>query len=61
LGNYLLDDKLDTTFLACCFKEEKPIPIQLKMAVRFFEAYVPVQASNSGKIRYYKDVYKLLQ
>jgi murein L,D-transpeptidase YcbB/YkuD len=60
VGNYLLDNKPDTTFLQSGFKEQKPVPIQLKMPVPVFVVYLPVETSNSGKIRYYKDVYKLL-
>jgi murein L,D-transpeptidase YcbB/YkuD len=61
LGNRLLNNTLDTTFLQSCFKEQKPIPIQLEEPVPVFVVYMPVEASNSGKISYYKDVYKLLK
>jgi murein L,D-transpeptidase YcbB/YkuD len=61
LGNRLLNNTLDTTFLQSCFKEQKPIPIQLEKPVPVFVVYMPVEASNSGSISYYKDVYKLLK
>jgi murein L,D-transpeptidase YcbB/YkuD len=60
LGNRLLNNTLDTTFLLSCFKEQKPIPLKLDQPVPVFVVYMPVETSTSGKIRYYKDVYKLM-
>jgi murein L,D-transpeptidase YcbB/YkuD len=61
LGNRLLAGKLDTTFLQSCFKEQKPIPVLLQKPVPVFVVYMPVTADAKGKIRYYKDVYKLMK
>jgi murein L,D-transpeptidase YcbB/YkuD len=61
LGNHLLNNKLDTTFLQSCFREQKPIPVKLDQSVPVFVIYMPTEAIGSGKVRYYKDVYKLLK
>ncbi|MBL0272912.1 MAG: L,D-transpeptidase family protein [Chitinophagaceae bacterium] len=61
LGNLLLAGKLDTTFLQSCFKEQKPIPVLLEKPVPVFAVYMPAVADTSGKIRYYRDVYKLIR
>ncbi len=61
LGNHLLNNKLDTAFLQSCFEKQKPIPVNLDQPVPVFVVYMPVEAGNSGKIRYYKDVYELLK
>lgn len=61
LGNRLLVNQLDTTFLQSCFKEQKPIPIILENIVPVFVVYMPVETLPSGSVCYYKDVYKLLK
>jgi L,D-transpeptidase YcbB len=61
LGNRLLKEKLDTNFLKACFKEQKPIPVQLKKPLPVFVVYMTVAANANGKLNYYKDVYKLLR
>ena len=61
LGNHILHEKLDTTFLQSCFKEQKPIPVQLDSPVPVFVVYMMAEADPSGKIRYYKDIYNLLK
>jgi len=61
LGNHLLANRLDTTFLQSCFKEQKPIPLLLEKPVPVFVVYMPAVADTSGKVRYYKDVYKLIK
>jgi L,D-transpeptidase YcbB len=61
LGNRLLSGKLDTAFLQSCFKEQKPVPVQVKKPVPVFVVYMPVSADEKGKLYYYKDVYKLMK
>jgi L,D-transpeptidase YcbB len=61
LGNYLLNGKLDTTYLQSCFKEQKPIPVFLEKPVPVFAVYMPAVADSKGRVRYYKDVYKLIK
>ncbi len=61
LGNKLLENKLDTSYLQSCFKEQKPKFIQLIKPVPVFSVYMQAVAGLHGKIRYYKDVYKLAQ
>jgi murein L,D-transpeptidase YcbB/YkuD len=61
LGNHLLHNKLDTTFLQACYKYQKPVPVNLDQPVPVFVVYMPADASNTGTIRYYKDVYRILK
>ena len=61
LGNRLLNGKLDTTFLKSCFKKQKPIPILLEKPVPVFVVYMPAMADANNRVRYYKDVYKLIK
>jgi len=60
LGNRLLAGKLDTNFLRSCFKEQKPVPVVLGEPVPVFSVYMPAMVDAGGKIRYYKDIYKLI-
>jgi L,D-transpeptidase YcbB len=60
LGNRLLAGKLDTTFLQSCFKEQKPVPVLLEKPVPVFVVYMLAETDAKEKVRYYKDVYKLM-
>ncbi|MBX2907379.1 MAG: L,D-transpeptidase family protein [Taibaiella sp.] len=60
LGNALLDNKLDTAFLAACFKNEKPQELKLERPVPVFVIY-NTAVVNNGEISYYKDVYHLVR
>jgi len=60
LGNKFLAGKLDTVYLQSCFKEMKPKFIDLEKPVPVFSVYMPVSVDAAGKIRYMKDIYKLL-
>jgi len=61
LGSYLLHEKLDTTFLQSCFKDLKPIPLSIGENIPVFVVYMTVETDSTNKVRYYKDVYKLLK
>ena len=61
LGNYLLNNKLDTAFLRECIKGEQPITIPLKSPVPVFAIYQTAQINDSGQVKYYPDIYHLLQ
>ncbi len=61
LGNRLLNGKLDTTFLKSCFMEQKPVPVLLEKPVPVFVVYMPATADGNSRVRYYKDVYKLIK
>jgi L,D-transpeptidase YcbB len=61
LGNHILHERLDTTFLQSCFKEQKPIPVLLDNPIPVFVVYMMAEADPAGKIRYYPDIYKLLK
>jgi L,D-transpeptidase YcbB len=59
LGNYLLNNKLDTTFLQACFKGEEPRAIQLEKPVPVFVVYLTAALADNIVVNYYRDVYHL--
>ena len=60
LGNYLLNNRLDTAFLQACIKGEKPITLQLEKPVPVFVVYLTAELTDNGVVNYYRDVYHLL-
>lgn len=60
LANYLLQKPLDTAFLQSCIKNQKPVNISLPNPVRVFVVYMLAETDHTGKVNYYKDVYRLL-
>ena len=61
LGNHLLHERLDTSFLQSCFKEQKPIPLLLEDPVPVFVVYMMAETDPAGNVRYYKDIYNLIK
>ena len=61
LGNLLLENKLDTTFLQSCYKSQLPVELNLKNPVPVFVIYVLADADAADRIKFYKDVYGLLK
>lgn len=59
LGNYLLNNKLDTVFLEECLKNEKPVTIPLENPIPVFVVYLTADINDSNKINYFEDVYHL--
>ncbi|MDP4259565.1 MAG: L,D-transpeptidase family protein [Bacteroidota bacterium] len=59
LGLQLVHDKLDTTLLRACVKDQRPFSLSLDKAVPVFVVYLRAEADTSGKINFYKDVYHL--
>lgn len=59
LGNHLLKNRLDTSFLLACMKDEKPIAIQLEQPVPVFVVYMLAEPGDNGAVMYYDDVYRL--
>ena len=62
LAKYLLDDKFtaaDSVYVSQCLKGEKPkdIPVTKKIAAVVY--YLTADVSQSGELRFYKDVYNL--
>lgn len=60
LANYLLQKPLDTAFLQSCIKNQKPVIVPFPNPVRVFVVYMLAEADDTGKVNYYKDVYRLL-
>lgn len=60
LGNALLNNKLDTAFLAACFKNEQPQALPLDHPIPVFVIYATA-AIKEGTIVYYKDIYRLFR
>ncbi len=59
LGNYLLNNKLDTTFLQACFKGKEPTAVQLEKIVPVFVVYLTAELADGIAVNYYHDVYHL--
>ncbi len=59
LGNKLLAGKLDTAYLQSCFRDKRPEFIKLVQHVPVFSVYMQAVGSTSGKVFYYRDIYKL--
>lgn len=60
LGNALLNNKLDTAFLAACYKNEDPQEIKLAAPVPVFVVYMTAEVQTDS-IRYHKDIYRLFR
>lgn len=60
LADYLLKKPLDTAFLQSCIKNQKPVNLSLPNPVRVFVVYMLAEADDTGRVIYYKDVYRLL-
>ena len=60
LGNYLLDNKIDSNFLKSCLKGQEPVINTLEKKAPVFVVYMTAEA-NSGKVVYHKDVYGLFK
>ena len=61
LGNLLLNNRLDTTFLQSCYKEQLPVPVDLLKPIPVFVIYSMVETDSIDRVKYYKDVYGLLK
>ncbi|HLZ86923.1 MAG TPA: L,D-transpeptidase family protein, partial [Puia sp.] len=59
LGNLLLDHRLDTAFLAACFKDQRPSPVPLAKPVPVFVVYLTALPDSTGRIIWLKDIYHL--
>jgi murein L,D-transpeptidase YcbB/YkuD len=60
LANALLQDKIDSTFLASCLKDQKPVPLNLDKPVPVFVVYVTAETDARNRVIFYKDIYSLL-
>jgi murein L,D-transpeptidase YcbB/YkuD len=61
LARLILNDKLDTTFLQSCLKDQKPVPVNVKVKVPVFIVYMPVEVDSNNSVVYYKDVYDFIR
>jgi hypothetical protein len=59
LGRSLLENRLDTTYLLSCFRDQKPVPIAIGKPVPVFVVYQTVGVDPAGKLAWYKDIYQL--
>ena len=59
LGNYLLNNKLDTAFLQSCIKGEMPVTLELEKPVPVFVLYLTAY-ENHNTVYYFNDVYHLV-
>ncbi len=61
LGNLLLNNKLDTTYLQSCIKGEKPVELKLDRPIPVFVVYLPAGIDEAGAVGYYNDPYLLFR
>ena len=59
LGNFLLENKLDTVFLKACVKGVQPMTVQLGRSVPVFVVYLTAEANDGDGVSYYDDIYHL--
>lgn len=61
LGNLLLNNRLDTTFLQSCYKEQLPVPVDLLKPIPVFVIYSMAETDSIDRVKFYKDIYGLLK
>ncbi|MBZ4191631.1 L,D-transpeptidase family protein [Niabella beijingensis] len=60
LANEILEDKLDEGFLKASIKGQQPIAKKVAEPVPVFVLYMTAEATASGAVKYFPDVYGLL-
>ena len=60
LANYILPKKIESKFLEDCLKGQVPVTLSLAYAVPVFIVYQTATADLNNQVKYYKDVYGLL-
>jgi murein L,D-transpeptidase YcbB/YkuD len=60
LGNMLVNNKLDTSYLTSCLKEQVPVTITLENKIPVFVVYDLVSIQVDSTLCYTKDTYNLL-
>lgn len=58
MANYLLDNKVDSSFLKACIKGQKPVTIALQQPVPVFVTY-NLAVAGDDSVSYYGDIYGL--
>jgi murein L,D-transpeptidase YcbB/YkuD len=61
LANHLLNNKIDSTFLTACLKNQVPVPINLDKLVPVFVTYQTTVTNDKGGVTFCRDVYGLLK
>jgi L,D-transpeptidase YcbB len=61
LARYFLHDRLDTTLLLSCLRNQQPTVLKLEEKVPVFVIYTCIYFGAGDKLLYYKDVYDLLK
>jgi murein L,D-transpeptidase YcbB/YkuD len=61
LGNALLQNKIDSNYLAACYSNQQPMPVALDNPVPVFVIYSTAHAGKDGTVQYAKDVYSLFR
>jgi len=59
LGMQLLDNKLDTSYLRQCLRDQRPVPVLLDKPVPVFVVYLTAGVGADGRVAWYRDVYRL--
>ncbi|MFI5151861.1 MAG: L,D-transpeptidase family protein [Chitinophagales bacterium] len=61
LANFILRNRIDPTFLESCLKNQSPVNMQLDQPVPVFVVYMLAGTDETGKVSYFRDVYRLLK
>ena len=61
LAQSIIPGKVDSNFVELCLKNQQPISLPVKPPVPVFVVYQTVEKIGAGHIRYYSDVYRLLE
>ena len=60
LGNFILENRLDSNFLKACYKDQEPTIITVTPRVPVFVVYMTAVPENDS-VTYYEDVYHLFR
>lgn len=61
LADEILPQKLDSSFITACLKNEKPSTASLSEPIPVLVTYMIVEPGALGPVRFYKDVYSLFK
>lgn len=61
LANLFLPGRIDNEFLESCVRNQKPTTLKLPEPVPVFVVYMTAEPLIDGKMKYYRDIYKLMR
>ena len=61
LGNYLINNRLDSNFVKACIENQKPVINKIEKPVPVFVVYLPACTDSTNTVTYPKDIYHLFK